>query len=139
MNIKLNNKIKIYKIYIRPILLFKCQTWSPSESDSLEVFKRKFLRKICRIFYPHLKHKPKKKTKVEDIRELIRKRRWSYPGHILRRPNLPMAIELQNALSGKKERGRPRIDMATVTKNIMKEMCLTGLGEAKTKAQSREE
>ena len=54
MNIKLNNKIKKYKIYTRPILLYNCQTWSPSESDlkSLEVFEKKFLRKIRRIFYP---------------------------------------------------------------------------------------
>ena len=72
-NIKLINKIKIYKIYIRPILLYNCQTWSPSEGDmkSLEVFERKFLRKICRIFYPNrISNKNlKKKTSVYMLLE----------------------------------------------------------------------
>ena len=143
INIKLNNKIIIYKIYIRPILLYNCQTWSPSESDlkSLEVFERKFLRKIYRIFYPSRisNENLKKKTNVEDIKELIRKSRWSYLRHILRRLNLPMAIELQNDLSGKKQKRRSRINIATVTKNKMMETGLTGLDEAKTKAQNREE
>ena len=42
MNIKLDNKIKIYEIYVQPNLLYNCQTWSSSESDlkSLEIFEK---------------------------------------------------------------------------------------------------
>ena len=67
----------------------------------------------------------------EYLRELIRKRRWSYLGHILRRQNLPLTKELQSAFSGKKQRERPRINISTLTKYKMKEMGLTSLDEAK--------
>ena len=72
------------------------------------------------------------------MKKLIKKRRWSYHGHILRRPKLPMAIKFQNVLVVK-SRERQRMNIATVTKNAMKEMDLTGLDEAKTKAQNRKE
>ena len=60
---------------------------------------------------------------------------WTYSTQ----PNTTMAIELQNAFSGKKQRGRPRINIATVTKNTKKEMGLTSLDKAKTKARNRGE
>ena len=50
-----------------------------------------------------------------------------------------MAIELQNAFSGTKEREHPRTNITIVTKITMKEIDLTGLDEAKTKDQNREE
>ena len=50
-NMKLNKKTKVYKIYIKPILLYNCKTWNTSKSDlkSIEVIEGKFEKDMSDI------------------------------------------------------------------------------------------
>jgi len=43
-----NIKIKIYRTVIFPVVLYRCETWSPtvSEKHRLRVFEKRVLRKI---------------------------------------------------------------------------------------------
>ena len=61
-----------------------------------------------------------KQSDFENISEIIDKQRGSYLGHILRRPNLPMSTELENALYGERKKERPRTNMTTVIRNDLK-------------------
>jgi hypothetical protein len=48
-NINRKHKVIMYKILIKPVLMFGAETWVLSKADELrlEVFERKILRRIC--------------------------------------------------------------------------------------------
>ena len=65
-----------------------------------------------------------KQSHLKDIKEIIDKRRWSYLGHIPRRPSLPMSTKHENASYGEKKKGRPRKNIATIIKNDLNKKTL---------------
>ena len=80
-------------------------------SQKLEVFQRKCLRRILRIFWPNVISNEDlyAETHTQPIDEVIRKRRWRWIGHVLRRP--PDAISrvaIRWTPAGKRKRGRPK-------------------------------
>ena len=58
-----------------------------------------------------------KESDLENIKEIIQKRRWSYLGQVLRRPNLPMSTGLENALYGERKKGHSQKNMTPVIRN----------------------
>ena len=88
----------------------------------IEAFERKCLGKALRIFYPNniTSKKLMEQSKLEELKDIIEKRSWSYLGHILRRPNLSMAKELTNAFEGQIKMGRPSKNIVTVIIEALK-------------------
>jgi hypothetical protein len=77
----------------------------------LQVFIKKCLRKILRIFQPdQITNKELwKRTKQPRIDLQIRKRKWGWLGHTLRKPSEVIAGQaLEWNSQGKRSRGRPR-------------------------------
>ena len=139
--IKLKIRIRISITYIRSIILYNCSIWTPVEEvfKRIEAFERKRLRKLFRVLYPNrmTNNELMKQSDFENIREIIDKRRWSYLGHILRRPNLPMSTELENGLYGERKKGRPRKNMATVVRNDLNKKGLEFGGSEKSGSKQK--
>ena len=89
--IKLETKLKLYRIYIKSILEYNisCLTLTKVELEKLNAYHRKQLRILCNIYYPNKISNDKlyEKTKEVPISIDIIKRRWSLFGHILRQNN----------------------------------------------------
>jgi hypothetical protein len=93
--------------------LYGCETWKNSKSITakLQVFINKCLRKILRIFWPdQITNKELwKLTKQPGIDLQIRKRKWVWLGHTLRKPSDVIARQaLEWNPQGKWGRGRLR-------------------------------
>ena len=93
---------------------------------------KKMFKKGISGFYPNkmTNNELMKQINPENIREIIGKRRRSYLGYILRRPNLPMLRGLEKRTSTK--------NMATVIRNDLNKRRLSNLEKAKNLAQNRE-
>ena len=81
------------------------------DASKLATFHTGCLRKICRIFWPNtISNKNLLNiTKQEDIRTTIRRRRWQWVGHALRRDRDNIArVALTWTPEGKRRRGRPK-------------------------------
>ena len=83
-------KIKLYKSIVRPVLLYGCETWKIIKSDErkLDSFQFKCLKRIMRIFWPNIVSidELNKLTQNNRISQEVKKRRWKWIGHVLRKP-----------------------------------------------------
>ena len=63
--------------------------WCDNITTKLQVFINKCLRKILRIFWPdQITNKELWKRNKQPRKDLqIRKRKWGWPGHTLRKPS----------------------------------------------------
>jgi hypothetical protein len=98
---------------VKTVPLYGCETWKNSKSITakLQVFIIKCLRKILRIFGPdQLTNSELLKRKKQPRIDLqIRKHKWGWLGHTLRKPSDDIARQtLQWNPQGKRGRGRPR-------------------------------
>ena len=98
---------------MKAVLLYSCETWKNSRSITakLQVFINKSLRKILRIFWPDqiTNNELWKRTKQLRINLQIRKCKWGWLGHTLRKPSKGTARQaLQWNPQGKQGRERPR-------------------------------
>ena len=82
-------KIRLYKTLVKPVLMYGCETQKMNEGDAkrIDVFQNRCLRRIMKI-----KQQDKisngellKRAKVERLNEEVRRRRWRFIGHILRK------------------------------------------------------
>jgi hypothetical protein len=109
-----NLKIRVYKTTILPVVLYGCDTWSPTlrEEHRLRVFENRVLR---RIFGPKKDEVTGELRKLhnEELRDLysspsiiriIKSRRMRWAGHVARMVEKRNACRLQ---VGKPERKRP--------------------------------
>ena len=90
----------------------------------LEVFQRKCLRSILRIFWPNVISNDDLylRTSFSPITEVIRQRRWRWIGHVLRMPNTMNAkVALYWTPDGKRKRGRPKETWRRTMTREMKE------------------
>jgi len=82
-------KLCIFK-NVKGVLLYGCETWKNSKyiTTKLQVFVNKSLRKLLRIFWPDqiTNNELWKHTKQPRIDSHIRKRKWGWLGHTLRKP-----------------------------------------------------
>jgi hypothetical protein len=83
-------KLHIFNTNVKAVLLYGCETWKNSKyiTTELQVFINKSLRKIFRIFWPDqiTNNELWKHTKQPRIDLQIRKRKWGWLGHTLRKP-----------------------------------------------------
>ena len=84
-----NPRIKMFKTLVRPVLLYGCEAWklTAAEEKKLDRFQFKCLGWILRIWWPQRIRKDtiSQVTDVRKISDEIRRRRWNWIGHVLRK------------------------------------------------------
>ena len=110
--ISTNTKLRVFKSNVLAVLLYNSETWRITETDKnkLNVFQRRCLRKILRIFWPMKITNDELyiKARMTPVSEQIWKRRWNLIGHILRRDvSNNMRVALTWTPEGRRKRGRP--------------------------------
>jgi hypothetical protein len=112
-------KFAMYKTLIRPVAIYGSESWNTTEDDEerLGVFERRVLRKIIgplRIgdgeYRIRFNHELYQIYQEPDIAAVIKHRRLSWAGHVVRRDeNLPVHQAFKSDFhDGKRARGRPR-------------------------------
>ena len=109
-----NLKIKIFKTNVLSVLLYGCETWKVTNAieSQIQVFVNNCLRRILRIFWPNVISNENlwNITNVENMATMIRRRKWNWIGHTLRRPGDDIAkAALDWNPQGNRKRGRPKI------------------------------
>ena len=108
-----STKIRIFKSNVIAVLLYGCESWRMTKGDEakLDTFQHKCLRRLLKIYWPMRvsNEEVPRRANTETISELVRKRRWTWIGHVLRMDNscLPR-VALKRAPEGKRKRGDPK-------------------------------
>ena len=106
-------KIRIFKSNVIAVLLYGCESWRMAKGDEakLDTFQHKWLRRLLKIYWPMRvsNEEVRKRANTDIISDLVRKRRLTLIGHVLRMDNtcLPR-VALTWAPEGKRKRGRPK-------------------------------
>ncbi|VDO64417.1 unnamed protein product [Schistosoma margrebowiei] len=127
-----NTKVRIFNTNVKTVLLYGAETWRTTKAiiQKIQVFINSCLRKILQILWPDTicNNVLWVRTNQIPVDEEIRKKRWKWIGHTLRKT--PYCITRQ-ALTwnpqGQRRRGRPKntlrrdmeIDMKKMNKNWM--------------------
>lgn len=109
----IRTKLKIFRSNVTSILLYDSENWkiTKAEQNKLEAFQNKCLRRILRVFWPNtISNKVLlERTQMSSVEVQIRKRRWTWIGHILRRERKEDArVALKWTPPGRRNRGRPK-------------------------------
>ena len=112
-DVSLGTKVRIFNSNVKSILLYGCETWNASSSciKKIQVFINKCLRRLLRIKWTDRIRNEEvwRRTRQTPIGDEIRKRRWKWIGHTLRKPaNNITRKALDWNPQGKRSRGRPR-------------------------------
>ena len=121
-------KIKIFKSNVKSVLLYGAESWKMTEGvkKKLQTFINKCLRHILRVTWPQkiTNQELWARTQEENIDLTIRRRRWKWLGHTLRKPHEHV---IRQALDwnpqGKRKRGRPK---ETWRRTLDKEIKMSG-------------
>ena len=117
-------KLKIYKSNVRSVLLYASETWRTNKKieSRLRGFEGRCLRRILKIRWEQrvTNEEIRRRTKINNIVEEVKQRRWRWLGHTLRmeRTRHPNRA-LRWAPPGKRKRGRP---LGTWRRTIQEEM-----------------
>jgi hypothetical protein len=108
-----NTKIRLFNSNVKSVLLYGAETWRSTKTTirKLQTFTNSCLRRILQIRWPDTISNANllKKTSQSSIEEEIRKRRWGWLGHTLRKPTSNITRQaLRWNPQGKRNRGRPR-------------------------------
>ena len=111
--ISLKTKLRLFNSNVKSVLLYGSETWRETKQNvnRLQSFINRCLRHILNIRWPETISNVQlwKKTDQCPINHEIKKRKWGWVGHTLRRP--PSSIARQTLRwnpQGKRNRGRPR-------------------------------
>ena len=107
------NKIRIFNTNVKSVLLFGSETWRTTNTDihSLQTFTNKCLRSILKIRWPLVMSNDDlwETTQQNPIDIDIKKRKWGWIGHTLRKPaNNIIRQVLDWNPKGRRKVGRPR-------------------------------
>ena len=84
-----NTKLKLFKTLVQPVLLYGCEAWklTAAEEKKLDRFQFTCLRRILRVWWPQRIRNDtiSQITGVRKISDEIRRRRWNWIGHVLRK------------------------------------------------------
>ena len=87
--LSINTTIRIFNTNVKPVLLYGCETWKTTRSlnNKLQVFINSRLRYILKVWWPNKISSKElwKKTKQEEISTTIKRRKWCWIGHTLRK------------------------------------------------------
>ena len=136
-----NLKLRFFKSNIISVLLYGCETWKMTSiiANKIQVFVNKCLRRILRVFWPNVISNEElwRITKTEQMKTLIKRRKWNWIGHTIRRPVGDIA---KNALDwnpqGTRRRGRPKNSWKRTVANEASELGKTW-NEVKALATNR--
>ena len=88
--LSLRNKIRIFNTNVKSVLLYGSETWRVTKTNThkLQTFTNRCLRNILNIRWPEVVSNEQllDKTKQTPIETEIRKRKWGWIGHTLRKP-----------------------------------------------------
>ena len=106
-------KIRLFKSNLKMVLLYGAETWRITNTtiNKVQTFVNNCLRRILQIHWPDTISNSElwEKTQQRPVEEEIRRRRWAWIGHSLRKP---VTSTTRQALTwnpqGKRRRGRPR-------------------------------
>ena len=106
-------KVSLFKSLVLSVLLYGCETWklTKREENKLDVFQTRCLRRMFKIrWQQRVTNKAVlEMAGAEKISDEVRRRRWSWIGHVLRKePTHDCAVALGWAPEGKRKRGRPK-------------------------------
>ena len=113
-NIFTKTKVKILKSNVVSVLLYGCESWRMTRGDEqkLDVVFHRWLRRILRIDWTmHVTNEEVRRRAgvVELLSQTVRRRRWSFIGHTLRRDRKDLAkTALTWTPEGRRKRGRPK-------------------------------
>ena len=86
-----STKIRIFKSNVIAVLLYGCESWRMTKGDEakLDTFQHKCLGRLLKIYWPMRmsNEEVRRRANTETISELVRKRRWTWIGHVLRMDN----------------------------------------------------
>jgi len=141
--ISLKTKIRLFSSNVKTTLLYGSECWKISKeiTHKLRVFLHKCLRIILRIKWPmKISNKSvRKKCNQEDIMVELANRRWSWIGHVLRKPQNDITKEaLFWTPDGRRRRGRPRLTWRRSVEAELKGRPGLSWSEASRIAQGRE-
>ena len=128
--------------FVRPILLYGSETWKTTKSlqSKLQAFVNKCLRYILKIWWPNkiTNEELWRKTNQEDITSTIRRRKWNWIDHTLRKDSATNITRqaLDYNPQGKRKRGRPKKNRRRSTLKDLETVGMTWQ-EAKVMAQKR--
>lgn len=120
-------KLKLYSSCVIPILLYGCECWRMTDADQekLNTFHTKNLRRILRIFWPNKISNQDllRRCQQEDMSTIIRRRRWRWIGHVLRKEQQDLTkTALFWTPEGKRKRGRPKTTWRRTVQTEMAEL-----------------
>ena len=108
-----HNKIRIFKSNVQSVLLYGSETWRTTKTNSrkLQAFINRCLRNILNIRWPEVISNQDlwERTRQVPIEQEIKKRKWGWIGHTLRKPTSNTTRQsLEWNPQGKRKVGRPR-------------------------------
>ena len=121
-------KLRIFQSNVISVLIYGAESWKTTRGleDRLNAFQRKCLRQILGIHWPERIRNSTlyRRTSTHPITLVIKRRRWTWLGHLLRMPPLSHPrIAVRWTPDGNRGRGRPR---ETWRRTIEREMAEQG-------------
>ena len=126
-----NTKIRIFRSNVVSVLLYGCESWKATTTISrmLEVFQNRCLRRILNIFWPNTISNIElhRKTSSSSIMTEIKRRRWTWIGHVIRMPSdaFPKIALRWTLNAGRRKRGRSKETWRRSFEQEMKEIGLS--------------
>ena len=111
--ISLTTKIRLFNSNVKSVLLYGAETWRTTKSTvkRVQTFINSCLRRILQIRWPDTisNNNLWQRTSQLPVEDEIKKRRWGWIGHTLRKPRTNITRQaLRWNPQGKRRRGRPR-------------------------------
>ena len=109
----MKTKIRIFNTNVKSVLLYACETWrvTKASNNRIQTFVNRCLRHILRVRWQDKVRNEDlwKRAEQQPLHLQVRKRKWRWLGHTLRKP---FANVTRHALrwtpQGKRNRGRPK-------------------------------
>ena len=112
-NISQKTKLQIFNSNVKSVLMYGSESWKTTKEmlNKIQAFVNRCLRRILKIYWPNkiTNEDLWARTETRPIEEQIRKRKWDWIGHTLRKPVSNITRQaLQWNPQGKRKRGRPK-------------------------------
>ena len=111
--LSLHNKIRIFNTNVKSVLLYGSETWRVTKTNThkLQTFTNRCLRNILNIRWPEVVSNEQlwNRTRQAPLDTDIKKRKWGWIGHTLRKPASNVTRQaLDWNPQGKRKVGRPK-------------------------------
>ena len=110
--LSLEVRLRLFNSYVKPIFLYNSELWTVTKNieHEIDVFHRKLLRYVLKIYYPYTISNNELYTRTKEIEWsiLIKQKRFKWTGHMLRLPETtPVRLALTESLKiSKKKAGQ---------------------------------